>query len=65
MQRIAVIVPVYNGEKFLPELINCFLRQTINNFNVYFVDDCSTDNTGIFLQSVVNENASFYYIRNK
>ena len=65
MKKIAVIVPVYNGEKFLPEFISSLLRQTINSFEVYFVDDCSTDNTGVLLQDAVSKNASFYYIRNK
>lgn len=65
MKKIAVIVPVYNGEKFLPELIDCFLKQTINDFDVYFVDDCSTDNTGVLLQDAVSKNAFFHYIRNE
>lgn len=64
MKKIAVIVPVYNGEKFLPELIDCLLRQTINNFEVYFVDDCSIDGTSVLLKKAVDENVNFYYVRN-
>lgn len=59
MKKISIIVPVYNGEKFLPELIECFLKQTVDNFEVYFIDDCSTDNTRPLLQSAVSQNAFF------
>lgn len=65
MKKIAVIVPVYNGEKFLPELIDCLLRQTIHNFEVYFVDDCSIDGTNDLLEKTVSENADFHYMRNE
>lgn len=64
MKKIAVIVPVYNGEKFLSEFIISLLKQTINNFEVYFVDDCSTDRTSVLLEKVVSENKNFHYLRN-
>lgn len=48
--KIAVIVPVYNGEKFLPDFLACLARQTGKNFEVFFVDDCSTDRTGMLLR---------------
>lgn len=63
--KIAVIVPVYNGEKFLSEFISCFMRQTVKNFEVYFVDDCSTDNTSVLLQKAAEQNDSFHYMRNE
>lgn len=63
--KIAVIVPVYNGEKFLPEFLPCLMKQTSGNFEVFFVDDCSTDNTNIILQNAVRQNAAFHYIRNE
>ena len=65
MKKIAVIVPVYNGEKFLPEFILSLLDQTVNNFEVYFVDDCSTDSTSVLLEKAVDVNTNFYYMRNE
>lgn len=62
--KIAVIVPVYNGGKFLPELLDCLMRQTMKDFAVYFVDDCSTDDTAALLQNAVRKNAAFHYMRN-
>ena len=40
---ISIIVPVYNAEKFLNDTINTVLDQTYQNFELIFVNDCSTD----------------------
>lgn len=62
--KIAVIVPVYNAGKFLPELLDCLMRQTMKDFAVYFVDDCSMDDTAALLLDAVKENKFFHYMRN-
>lgn len=43
--RISVIVPVYNGERFLAEAIESILAQTYKNYEIIVVDDGSTDRT--------------------
>lgn len=40
---VSVIIPVYNAERFLPETIGDLRNQTLNNFEMLFVDDGSTD----------------------
>lgn len=45
MNRLTVIVPVYNGEKFLDRCFNSLIMQTNKNFDVIMVDDGSTDNS--------------------
>lgn len=40
---VSIIIPVYNAEKFLDDTINTVLNQTYQNFEVIFVNDCSTD----------------------
>ncbi len=62
--KVAVIVPVYNGEKFLPEFLPGLAGQTVKDFEVCFIDDCSTDNTGVILQEAVRNHAGFHYMRN-
>lgn len=63
--KIAVIVPVYNGGKFLPEFLECLERQTMKDFEAYFVDDASTDDTAFLLQEAVRANEAFHYMRNE
>ena len=43
MNKIAVIMPVYNGEDFLDESIQSILNQTCGDFQLICVNDSSTD----------------------
>lgn len=41
--QISVIVPVYNGERYLHECIDSILIQSFTNFELILVDDGSKD----------------------
>jgi glycosyltransferase involved in cell wall biosynthesis len=43
--KISVIIPVYNGEKYLDRCISSILSQTFKEFECLVVNDCSTDNS--------------------
>ncbi|MCK4918257.1 MAG: glycosyltransferase family 2 protein [Candidatus Pacebacteria bacterium] len=40
---VTVLMPVYNGEKYLKEAINSILNQTFNDFEFLIINDGSTD----------------------
>ena len=42
---ISVIVPIYNGEKFLPKCIESILNQTFKNFELLLINDGSKDSS--------------------
>ena len=42
---VSVIIPVYNGEKYINTIINCFERQKYKKFELVFVNDGSKDNS--------------------
>lgn len=43
--KITVVMPVYNGEKYLDTAIKSILNQKFTNFEFVIVDDASTDNS--------------------
>ncbi|MGV8056678.1 MAG: glycosyltransferase family 2 protein [Smithellaceae bacterium] len=47
---ISVIMPVYNGERFIREAIDSVLNQTYQNFEFIIVNDASVDST----QQIIN-----------
>lgn len=42
---ISVVLPVYNVEKYIRECLQSIFDQTIQDFEIIIIDDCSTDNT--------------------
>lgn len=48
---VTVVMPNYNGEKFVSQAIECVLKQTYSNFELIIVDDRSIDNS----PQIINE----------
>ena len=44
-ELVSIIMPNYNGAKYVQETIKSVLAQTYQNWEILFVDDCSTDNS--------------------
>ncbi len=42
---VSVIVPAYNGEKFIAQTLESIINQDYKNLEIILVDDVSTDNT--------------------
>ena len=76
---VSVIVPNYNNEYFIKEVIERILKSTYKNIEIIIVDDKSTDNSVKIIQDnfineiyskkirlfINTENSGTYYCRNK
>lgn len=63
MTKISVIVPVYNAEKYIEATLQSIADQTISDFDVHIVDDCSTDRSQEIIREFCHKNAKFFYHR--
>ena len=48
---VSIIMSVYNDEKYLNEALDSIFAQTIQNFELIIIDDCSTDDTVKIIES--------------
>lgn len=52
--NVSVIIPVYNAEKYLPVCLESLAIQTMRDFEVVVVNDCSTDASLAVVESFVD-----------
>ena len=57
--RVSVIMPVYNGEKYLREAIDSVLDQSFRDFELIIIDDGSKDNSSSIIQSYCDPRIKF------
>jgi len=62
---ISIVLPVYNGEKYLKESIESIIVQTYKNWELLILDDCSTDNSAEISKSYEREDNRIHYYRNE
>lgn len=63
--RFAIIIPIYNTEKYLRECLDSLLAQTYKNFVAFLIDDGSTDTSGIIAELYASRDARLNVIHTK
>ena len=63
--RLSIGLPVYNGERLLPQAIECLLAQSFGDFEIVIGDNASTDRTQEICQDYVRRDPRIRYVRHE
>lgn len=61
---VSIVLPTYNGEKYIKEAIESILAQSYSLFELVIVDDCSTDNTYSIVKKYIEKDQRIKLIHN-
>jgi glycosyltransferase involved in cell wall biosynthesis len=61
---ISIVLPTYNGARYLRKSVNSCLSQTFGDFELIIVNDCSTDDTGAIADGYALADARVRVIHN-
>lgn len=63
--QVSVILPVYNGEKYLTDTLDSLLKQSYRDFEIIVVDDGSVDNSVNIIRDFMLEDNRIVLIKQK
>lgn len=64
MPIISIILPTYNGEKYIRKSIDSILNQTFKDWELIIVNDCSTDGTKHIIEEYARQDIRIKVINN-
>ena len=58
-EKVSIVTPCYNGEKYLERFLKSILNQSYGNIELIFINDGSTDQT----EEIIKKYKEEFYIR--
>lgn len=58
--EVTLAICMYNAEKYIEETLACIMAQTMQDFHLLLVDDCSTDRTVEYVERFFHQNQRQY-----
>jgi glycosyltransferase involved in cell wall biosynthesis len=65
MPKLSIGIPVFNGQDFLPELLDSLLAQTFRDFEILICDNASSDRTPQICREYEQRDSRIHYVRNR
>ena len=62
--RVSVVLPTYNGSRFLRESLDSCIAQTLADWELVIVDDCSNDETPAIIREYMERDPRIRTVRN-
>ena len=63
--KISIIIPTYNREKYILNSIQSISNQTYFNIEIIIIDDCSTDNTAQIIKKIKDNRIKYIKLKNR
>ena len=64
-EKISIIIPVYNTEKYVEKSINSILNQSYKNIELIIINDGSTDNSEKIIKRIMAQKYLYNYSINR
>ena len=68
MEKVSIIVPVYNVEPYLARCIDSLLGQSYSDLEILLIDDCSADKSASIMTAYAKKDSRvrcFYQLKNQ
>lgn len=65
MEKISVIIPVYNGEKYLEQSVRSVCQQSYSNLEILIINDGSSDQSGLKAEQLKLEDSRIKVLHKK
>lgn len=65
MAKVSIVLPTYNGARYLREAVDSILAQTLRDWELWIVDDCSTDETGDIAEAYAVQDSRIHVLHNE
>lgn len=62
MDLVSIIIPVYNGKKFLEKCLDSILSQTYKNIEIILVNDGSTDSSEVICRNYAEQDDRIVFV---
>lgn len=62
---VSIVLPIYNGEKYMRKSIQSVLDQSYKNWELLILDDCSTDRTSEIAKEYILVDSRIKYFKNE
>jgi teichuronic acid biosynthesis glycosyltransferase TuaG len=64
MEKVSIVMPVYNSEKYIEESINSIINQTYENWELIIINDASKDGSGKKIAEYAKQDIRIKYKHN-
>ena len=62
-EKISIIIPIYNVEKYITECLTSVVNQTYKNLEIICIDDCGNDNSIEILNDFASKDSRIKIIK--